>query len=129
MSTSVITVTATVHLLAQAAAGPPSAGDAIISMLTPLVLVFFVFYFLMWRPQAKRQQEHQSFLNALKSGDEVVTAGGLLGTVRGVDGKVVTVEVAKGVKIKVLKSQVRGSRKSIVGDDGGDAAPSSEKSD
>ena len=102
-----------INLLAQAGAAP-SGADQLISMVTPLIMIFVVFYFLMWRPQSKRQQEHQSFLNALKSGDEVVTAGGVIGTVRAVDGKVVTVEVSKGTKIKVLKTQIRGSRETLV---------------
>lgn len=104
-----------IQLLAQAGGAAPSAGDAILGMLTPFILIFFVFYFLMWRPQAKRQQEHQSFLNALKSDDEIVTSGGILGTVRAVDGNVVTLEVSKGTKIKVLKTQIRGSRDAIAG--------------
>lgn len=108
-----IATTTIVSLLAQAA-GTPSTADTIVGMLTPFILIFFVFYFLMWRPQAKRQNAHQSFLNALKSDDEVVTAGGILGTVRSVDGNVVTIEVSKGTKIKVLKSQIRGSREALV---------------
>lgn len=106
----------TVNILAQAA---PSAGDQLIGMLVPLGLIFLVFYFIMWRPQAKRQREHQSFLNALKSGDEIVTAGGVLGTVRGVDAEIVTLEVSKGTKIKVLKSQIRGSKESVAPSNGG----------
>ena len=98
-------------LLAQAA---PQAAPSILDMLWPLGLIFLVFYFVMWRPQAKRQREHEAYLNALKSGDEVVTTGGILGTVRAIDDKLVTLEVSKGTKIKVLKSQIRGSREKLV---------------
>ena len=76
----------------------------------PILLIFVVFYFIMWRPQAKRQKEHESFLGALKSGDDVITTGGLLGTVRGIDDDIVTLEVSKGTKIRILKSQIRVSR-------------------
>lgn len=103
-----------ISILAQAG-GQPSVGDSLLATLFPFIMIFFVFYFLMWRPQAKRQQEHQSFLNALKSGDEVVSKGGIIGTVRNIDGNVVTIEVSKGTKIKLLKSQIAGSREKIVG--------------
>lgn len=76
----------------------------------PILLIFVVFYFIMWRPQAKRQKEHESFLAGLKSGDEIVTTGGLLGTVRAIDDDIVTLEVSKGTKIRILKSQIRLSR-------------------
>lgn len=115
-----IATTTVIHLMAQAA-GAPSTGEAILGMLTPFILIFFVFYFLMWRPQAKRQQEHSSFLNALKSGDEIVTKGGIVGTVRSIDGKLVSIEVSKGTKIKVLKSQIAGSRESLVGKEESDS--------
>ena len=109
-----------ITILAQAGGQPPSAMDQLLGMLVPLGLIFMVFYFVMWRPQSKRQQEHQAYLNSLKSGDEVVTAGGMVGTVRAVDDKLVTVEVSKGTKIKLLKSQIRGSRASFVGGDADD---------
>lgn len=99
-------------IIAQAAA--PQA-PSILDMALPLVLIFFVFYFIMWRPQAKRQKEHDTFLGALKSGDEVVTAGGIIGTIKSIDDKVLTLEVAKGTKIRVLKSQIRGSLQKFTG--------------
>lgn len=101
-----------IPLLAQAS---PSAGDQLLGMLVPLGLIFLVFYFVMWRPQAKRQREHDAYLNALKSGDEVVTVGGMFGTVRSIEDSVVTLEVSKGTKIEILKSQIRGSRDSVLG--------------
>lgn len=112
-----------ITLIAQAGGQPLSVTEQLIQMAIPLGLIFLVFYFVMWRPQAKRQQEHQTYLNALKSGDEVVTAGGILGTIKAVDESVVTIEVGKGTKIKVLKSQIRGSRASLAGggDEGSDS--------
>lgn len=86
--------------LAQGAA--PGFG----SMLAPMAAMFAVVYFLMIRPQQKKQKEQQSMLSQLKHGDEVVTSAGILGTIAGITEKVVTVEVDKDVRIKILKSQV-----------------------
>jgi preprotein translocase subunit YajC len=96
-------------LLAQAADNQPSffSGPAL-----PFVALFFViFYFLVMRPQAKQQNEHKSFLDKLGKGDEVVTAGGVVGKVDKVAGDLVFVEVANNVKLRVLKSQITGAFK------------------
>jgi preprotein translocase subunit YajC len=76
------------------------------SMLVPFVLMFAVMYFLMIRPQQKRMKEQQSMLGALKDGDEVLTASGIMGTVRGINDKLVTLEIDRNVQVKMLKSQV-----------------------
>ncbi len=73
---------------------------------TPLILMFGVFYFLILRPQQKKMKEQQSMIAALKHGDEIVTASGILGKVTGITDKVVTVEVADNVRVKMMKSQV-----------------------
>ena len=89
---------------AQAATGAP-AGSGLGSMLIlPIMLV--VFYFLLIRPQQKRHKEHQNMLSKLATGDEVVTAGGILGRVTEVNDGFVSVEIADGVRIKVQKSQI-----------------------
>ncbi|OFZ69903.1 MAG: preprotein translocase subunit YajC [Bdellovibrionales bacterium RIFOXYD1_FULL_44_7] len=75
-------------------------------MLIPFLLMFAVLYFLMIRPQQKKAKEQQSMLSALKQGDEVITTSGIIGTVAGLTDKVVTLEIADNVKIKILKSQV-----------------------
>lgn len=72
----------------------------------PMVALFAVLYFVMIRPQQKKMKEQQKMINELKSGDEVVTTSGILGVIRGLTDKVVTLEIADHVKIKVLKSQV-----------------------
>ncbi len=72
----------------------------------PFILMFAVLYFLILRPQQKKLKEQQAMLTALKHGDEIVTASGLLGKVTGITDKVVTVEVADDVRVKMLKSQV-----------------------
>lgn len=87
---------------ATAAAQQPGFG----SMLVPFVAMFAVVYFMMIRPQQKKMKEQQDMLAALKQGDEVLTSSGILGKVAGITDKVVTVEVAEDVKIKMLKSQI-----------------------
>lgn len=74
----------------------------------PFVLIFLVMYFLMIRPQKKRMQEEQSFLNKLQHGDEVYTKSGILGKVSGISEKVVTLEIENGSKMKVLKTHIGG---------------------
>ncbi len=81
---------------------PPSIG----SMLVPFALMFGVIYFLMIRPQQKKMKEQQALLGGLKHGDEILTNSGILGKVTGITEKVVTVEVADNVRVKMLKSQV-----------------------
>lgn len=88
------------------------AGDTASSLMgmAPIVLMFVVLYFLMIRPQMKRQKEHKALLAALAKGDEVISAGGLLGKVSKVTDSYVTVEVAelaeKPVEIIMQKSSV-----------------------
>jgi preprotein translocase subunit YajC len=73
----------------------------------PLVLIFVVFYFLLIRPQQKKQREHQSMLQAVRRGDRVVTGGGIIGTVSQVAGNdEVLVDIAEGVRVRVLKSTI-----------------------
>jgi preprotein translocase subunit YajC len=88
-----------------AAAAPASATDSLMGML-PLVLMFVVLYFIMIRPQMKRQKEHKAMVSALAKGDEVVTAGGLLGKVTKLNESFVHLEVAGGVEIQVQRSAV-----------------------
>ena len=71
-----------------------------------LVLMMGLLYFMMIRPQQKRVKEHQSMLGAMKTGDEVVTNSGILGKIAGMNDKVVTLEVAEKVQLKMLKSQI-----------------------
>jgi preprotein translocase subunit YajC len=71
-----------------------------------MVVMFAVFYFLLIRPQQKKAKTHQNMLGGLKKGDEVVTAGGLVGKITGVSDKVLTLEVSEKVRVRVIKSQV-----------------------
>jgi preprotein translocase subunit YajC len=93
---------------AATSAAAPLAGQApgFASMLLPFAAMFGVVYFLMIRPQQKKMKEQQDMLTQLKHGDEVITSSGILGTIAGITDKVVTLEVANNVRIKILKSQV-----------------------
>ena len=71
--------------------------------------VFMIWWLIVIRPQNKKRNTHQEFLQALKAGDEVITAGGLFGKVHSVDELAVVLEVSKGSKIKVLRNQIRGA--------------------
>jgi preprotein translocase subunit YajC len=72
----------------------------------PIILMFVVLYFLMIRPQMKRQKEHKSMMEALAKGDEVITAGGMVGKVTKVTDAYVTVEVTEGTEVLVQKAAV-----------------------
>lgn len=90
-----------------ATTGAGTAGPAsMMGSFLPILLMFGVVYFFMMRPQQKRAKEQQSMISALKHGDEIVTNSGFLGRVTGIAEKVVTVELADNVKVKMLKSQV-----------------------
>ena len=80
-------------------------GNPLMSFL-PLIIIFVLFYFLLIRPQSKRQKEHKQMIESLESGAEVVTGGGLLGKVTDVGPDFVTVEVAEGVLLKVQKHTI-----------------------
>lgn len=91
------------------AMAPPQGGNAEGSLISTLVmfgLIIGIFYFLILRPQQKRQKEKQRMLEALKKGDKVVTAGGMYGTVAGLDEKTVLLQVADNVKMKFERSAI-----------------------
>ena len=87
------------------AAGSGGLMGSLGSML-PLVLMFVVLYFVMIRPQMKRQKEHRAMIDALAKGDEVDTAGGLIGKVSKLGDSYVSVEIASGVEIQLQRSAV-----------------------
>ena len=73
----------------------------------PLVLIFVVFYFLLIRPQQRKAKDHKTMLDALRRGDRVMTGGGIIGTVARVDSpEEVTVDIADGVRVRVLRSTI-----------------------
>ena len=87
------------------AQGAGGAQSNLMSFL-PLILMFAVLYFIMIRPQMKRQKEHRNMLAAMAKGDEVITSGGIVGKVTKVSDAYVGVEVADGTEITVQKSSV-----------------------
>lgn len=86
------------------AAGGDMLGQ--LSGMLPLVLMFVALYFIMIRPQMKRQKEHRAMVQALAKGDEVVTAGGLLGRVVDLDEQNLFIEIASGVKVQLQRQAV-----------------------
>ena len=93
---------------AQTAPAAAAGGDmqsTLMSML-PLLLMFAVLYFVMIRPQMKKQKEHRSMVDALAKGDEIVTAGGLLGKVSKIGDAYVSVELASGVEVQMQRQAV-----------------------
>ena len=98
---------------------PGGAGEAprggAIGGLLPLILIFFVFYFLLIRPQQRKVREHQKLINALKRGDEVITSGGIHGTITAIKGDIVDLKIAEGVKMVLSKSAIATIIKSPTG--------------
>ena len=88
-----------------AAAAGSDMQSSLMSML-PLVLMFVVLYFVMIRPQMKKQKEHRSMIEALAKGDEIATGGGLLGKVTKIGDSYLTLEIATGVEVQVQRSAV-----------------------
>ena len=78
------------------------------SPLIMMVLMFGVIYLMLIRPQQKRQKEQQALRDSLKRGDKVVTTGGIYGSIAGIDDQVASLEVAKDVRIRILRSQIAG---------------------
>ena len=91
--------------MAQAAGGAP-AGPGGVPFIAMMALMFVAMYFLIIRPQQKKQKEHQAMLSKIVAGDEVVTAGGILGRVVEVGEQFLTLEIADNVRIKVQRFQV-----------------------
>jgi preprotein translocase subunit YajC len=94
----------------------PGAFDYLNSLLIPTMLIIGIMYFLMIRPQQKRLKEHQAMIAAVRRGDTVVTSGGIIGKVAKVEDQELQVEIAEGVKIKVLRStisEVRGKGEGV----------------
>ncbi len=87
--------------------GGQQQGNPLLSLL-PLVLIFVVFYFLLIRPQQKRQKKHQKLLQALDRGDRIVTSSGMHGTIANVKERTVIVVIADGVKVEIEKSHIAG---------------------
>lgn len=92
---------------AYAQAGGAGGSDMIMSLL-PFILIFVIMYFLIIRPQQKRAKEHREMVSALRRGDTVVTGGGMVGKVsKVIDDNEVQVEIADGVRIRVIRGTIQ----------------------
>jgi preprotein translocase subunit YajC len=97
--------------VAWAQAAAPGAQQSTLDQIftnpaVPVALIFGVMYFLLIRPQSKKASEHQKLLNGLKRNDEVVTTGGLIGRIAELSDKLVTLEIAPGVRVRVERGQI-----------------------
>ncbi len=125
--------------IAYAAGGAPAAGgqaggSSLLANIAPLILIFVIFYFLTVRRQQKKAKEHKAMLESLKPGDEVLTNGGIYGTVAGVDGEVLTINLGD-TKVRINRNyisnlsaikrqnEMRNAAKGARGKKGKDAAP------
>jgi preprotein translocase subunit YajC len=94
------------------AMGPPPSGSSgpasMLIQLMPMVLIFGIFFFLLIRPQQRERKRRDEMLQNLKKGDRVVAAGGLIGTVVGLNEQTVTLKVADTVRVECLRSSVTG---------------------
>ena len=88
------------------AAGTAASGPPLWTTLMLPIGIIGIFYFLMFRPQQRQQAEHRARIAAVKKGDQVITAGGLVGKVTKVDDEYAEVEIAQGVKVKAVKSTI-----------------------
>ena len=91
---------------AHAQAAPAAGGGSMLSTLLFPIILIGIMYFLMIRPQMKRQKEHRAMIEALAKGDEVATAGGMLGRVTRLGEQFIGVEVANGVEVQVQRQSV-----------------------
>lgn len=92
--------------MGQGGIGDAASGLEGMKSFIPLILMFVIFYFLLIRPQQKKQKEHKALLGNLKRGDSVVTTGGILGKITNVADKFITIEVAEKVRIKIARGQI-----------------------
>ena len=93
-------------LMMQTTTGQPGGAAGALISFFPLLLIFVIFYFLMIRPQQRRVKEHQATIAGVKKGDDVVTGAGIRGRVTKVSDDEAEVEIAQGVKIRVVKSTI-----------------------
>ena len=93
-------------IMQAAPAGQPDGVTGALIQFFPFILIIVIFYFLMIRPQQRRVKEHQASIAAVKKGDDVLTGGGIRGRVTKVGDDEVEVEIAQGVKVRVVKSTI-----------------------
>ena len=101
-------LTATVHAMATGADSGAAGNQGAFQLLFPMVVVILIFYFLIIRPQQSERKRHQAMLDNLKTGDKVITNGGMLGTIHSISDQEVQIKVCDKVKISFLRSGIRG---------------------
>ena len=112
------------YALGQGGAGAQGGSGGFASFI-PLILMFVIFYFLLIRPQQKKTKEHRQMIDNLKTGDRIITSGGLHGRITGISENALTVEIAEKVRVKVN----RGSVSALMQGSAPPAAPKKEKKD
>jgi preprotein translocase subunit YajC len=93
-------------LIGMAPQGGSGGGGSMFSTLIMFALIILIFYFMILRPQQKRQKERDKLLNSIEKGDKIITAGGIHGTVIGLEDKTVLIQIADNVKVKIEKTAV-----------------------
>ena len=88
------------------AAGTQAGGASSLMGLMPIAIIFVIFYFLLIRPQKKQQQEHAKMISALAKNDEVITVGGVYGTIVNIQDDVITLRIDENTRVKIQKSSV-----------------------
>ncbi|MBN2413433.1 preprotein translocase subunit YajC [candidate division KSB1 bacterium] len=102
----------TIMLFIFAMAGPSGSGSEgggnPVMSLFPIILIFLIMYLLIFRPQAKKQKEHRRMIDSLEKGDQIVTAGGIYGTIAGLkkNNTIVILKIADNVKIEIARSSI-----------------------
>ena len=91
---------------AMGAGGGAGEGAAGFSAFIPIILMFVIFYFLLIRPQQKKQKEHRSMISDLKKGDRIITNGGIYGSITSLDDTTITAEIADKVRVKITRGSV-----------------------
>src|SRR5436190_2799261 len=95
-------------MIQAAPAGPAGGASQLLLGIAPWLLIFVIFYILMIRPQQRRAKEHQDAIAAVRKGDDVITGGGIRGRVTKVSDDEAEVEIANGVRVRVVKSTLTG---------------------
>lgn len=112
------------YAMGQGGAGASGGAGGFASFI-PLILMFVIFYFLLIRPQQKKTKEHRQMIDNLKTGDRIITSGGLHGRITGVSENALTVEIAEKVRVKVNRASVSALMQTSTPP----AAPKKEKKD
>lgn len=99
--------TSTAYAMGTGPQAGAEGGAAMLAQFAPLIIMFVIFYFLLIRPQQKRAKQHKAMLDALKVGDQVVTAGGIYGRIAAVDADVLTIDLGDA-KVRVGRSYITG---------------------